>query len=207
MTHQIYTLQQLQSKSLSELKTLYRHIGASVKVADKRFKSAWANAIVAHQSSQVQKVKKLAVAVAQEAAVISPLPEWDCTIPKWSTPAAICPDCNGHGCGNCNYRGTRAVDLCTPVDEYRLQYLAKTDTQTAYNAYNQGVPLGILFKVRNSEEVWENAPTTYYWQCGHDVKYWSVKEAIVALEKLTSLPKKRASSIEVPAESMELLAA
>ncbi|HYX17485.1 MAG TPA: hypothetical protein VE944_24640 [Nostoc sp.] len=206
--HQLYTVEQLQAKSLFELKTIYAQIGASVKVADKRFKSAWVNAIVTHQSSQVQKVNDLAVAqveleknVSQQAQEISPPAEWDCTVPKWISPAAICPDCNGHGCGNCNYRGTRAVDLCTPVDEYRLQYLAKTDTQTAYNAYNGTEPLGILFKVRNSEEVWENAPTTYYWQCGSEVKYWSAKEAIVALEKLTS------PSVSVVNESMELLAA
>ena len=56
MTHQIYTVQQLFTKSLSELKTIYTQIGASVEVADKRCKSLWLNAIVAHQSSQVQKV-------------------------------------------------------------------------------------------------------------------------------------------------------
>ena len=56
MTHQLYTEQQLQAKSLSELKTIYTQIGASVEVADKRCKSLWVNAIVAHQSSQVQKV-------------------------------------------------------------------------------------------------------------------------------------------------------
>ncbi|MFN6559985.1 MAG: hypothetical protein RMY28_009275 [Nostoc sp. ChiSLP01] len=52
MTHQIYTLQQLQPKSLAELKAIYSQLGASVKVADKRSKSAWAKAIIAHQSSQ-----------------------------------------------------------------------------------------------------------------------------------------------------------
>ncbi|MEH2070047.1 MAG: hypothetical protein V7K47_18110 [Nostoc sp.] len=58
MTHQLYTPEQLQAKPLSELKTIYSQIGAAVEVADKRCKSAWVNAIVAHQSSQVQKVEQ-----------------------------------------------------------------------------------------------------------------------------------------------------
>lgn len=64
--------------------------------------------------------------------------------------------------------------------------MGKTDSQTAYKAYNGTVALGILFKVRNVDEVWENDPKTYYWQCGNGVNYWSAKEAIEALEKLTS---------------------
>ncbi len=59
MTHQLYTEQQLQAKSLSELKTIYTQIGADVEVADKRSKAAWVNAIVTHQSSQVQKVESV----------------------------------------------------------------------------------------------------------------------------------------------------
>jgi len=57
MTHQIYSLQQLQAKSLTELKTIYSQVGASVEVADKRCKSLWLNAIVTHQTKQVQKVE------------------------------------------------------------------------------------------------------------------------------------------------------
>ncbi len=157
---------------------------------------------------QIYSLQQLAVAqVEQQAAVVSPLLEWDNTVPSWNQPAAICPDCDGHGCGNCNYRGTRAVDLCTPKDDYRLVYMGKTDTQIAYKAYNGNEPLGILFRVRNVEEVWENDPKTYYWQCGNEMKYWSVQDAIVALDKLTSPPRERASSIEVPTENMELIAA
>ncbi|MFB2769815.1 hypothetical protein ACE1AT_11080 [Pelatocladus sp. BLCC-F211] len=54
--HPLYTEQQLQAKSLVELKAIYSQIGASVEVADKRCKSAWVEAIVTHQSSQIQKV-------------------------------------------------------------------------------------------------------------------------------------------------------
>ncbi len=57
MTHQLYTVEQLQAKSLSELKTIYAQLGASVEVADKRSKAAWVNAIVAHQFSQIEKVE------------------------------------------------------------------------------------------------------------------------------------------------------
>ncbi|MDZ8240570.1 MAG: hypothetical protein RMZ69_26040 [Nostoc sp. ChiQUE01a] len=216
--HQLYTEQQLQAKSLSELKTIYSQVGANVEVVDKRRKSAWANAIVAHQTNQVQKIdvsvapssifeSQAVTQVEQQASRISPLSEWDNTIPEWNPPAAICPDCNGHGCGNCNYRGSRAVDLCTPQDDYRLVYMGKTDSQTAYKAYNGSEPLGILFRVRNIDEVWENDPKTYYWQCGNEMNYWSAKEAIVALEKLTSPARERAAMIEIPTENMELVAA
>lgn len=61
--HPLYTESQLQSKSLSELKAIYTELGAAVEVSDKRTKSAWVNAIVAHQSTQVQKVDE-SVAVA-----------------------------------------------------------------------------------------------------------------------------------------------
>jgi hypothetical protein len=56
MTHQLYTEQQLLSKTLSELKTIYTQIGAAVEVGDKRSKSAWVNAIIAHQSLQVESI-------------------------------------------------------------------------------------------------------------------------------------------------------
>ncbi|MEH1777099.1 hypothetical protein [Nostoc sp.] len=55
--HQLYTVEQLQAKSLSEVKVIYTQIGAAVEVADKRCKSLWMNAIVTYQSSQVQKVE------------------------------------------------------------------------------------------------------------------------------------------------------
>ncbi len=63
--HPLYTEQQLQAKSLSELKAIYSQIGASVEVADKRCKSAWVDAIVAHQSSQLLHVDEQAIAQAQ----------------------------------------------------------------------------------------------------------------------------------------------
>ncbi|QKQ75151.1 hypothetical protein [Nostoc sp. TCL240-02] len=126
--------------------------------------------------------------------------EWDFTPLKWNMPAAICPDCDGHGCGNCGYRGTRAENLCTPVNSYRLTYVGKTDLQTAHNVYLDGKFLGILFKVRNADEVWENDTKTYYWRCGDGVRYWSVKEAVEALSRVTT-------PVEVPLLSRELVAA
>jgi hypothetical protein len=132
---------------------------------------------------------------------LTPPAEWDFTLPKFSCrPGAICPDCDGHGCGNCSYRGTCAEDLCTPVDDYRLTYVGRTDIQTAHNMYNDGEFLGILFKVRNAQELWENDPKTYYWRCGDGVKYWSVRDAVVALSKITAVE-------EVPGVSRELIAA
>ncbi|MBD6621040.1 hypothetical protein FNW02_36285 [Komarekiella sp. 'clone 1'] len=56
-----------------------------------------------------------------------PLSDWNFTPPKFDSPsAAICRNCDGHGCSNCSYRGTRAVNLCTPVDDYRLTYVGRT---------------------------------------------------------------------------------
>ncbi len=62
------------------------------------------------------------------------------------------------------------------------------------------IVLGILFKVRNAEEVWENDPKTYYWRCGDGVRYWSVKEAVEALSRVTA-------PIELPQLRRELIAA
>jgi hypothetical protein len=136
----------------------------------------------------------------QKLQLLTPTAEWDFTLTKWNMPAAICPDCGGHGCGNCGYRGTRAEDLCTPVDSYRLTYVGRTDLQTAHNVYLDGEFLGILFKVRNADEVWENDPKTYYWRCGDGVLYWSVKEAVEALSRVTA-------PIELPQVRRELVAA
>lgn len=139
-------------------------------------------------------------ATTEQPIVVQSLSDWDFTLPKWNTPAAICPDCGGHGCGNCSYRGTRAENLCTPVDGYRLTYVGKTDLQTAENVYLDGEFLGILFKVRNADEVWENDPKTYYWRCGDGVRYWSIREAVEALRRVT-IP------VELPFLSRELIAA
>ena len=132
--------------------------------------------------------------------ILTSLAQWDFTPLKWNTPAAICPDCDGHGCGNCSYRGTRAEDLCTPVDGYRLMYVGRTDIQTAENVYLDGEFLGILFKVRNADESWENDPKTYYWRCGDGVRYWSVREAVEVLSRATA-------PIELPQVCRELVAA
>ncbi|QKQ75105.1 hypothetical protein [Nostoc sp. TCL240-02] len=135
----------------------------------------------------------------QKPRILTSLAQWDFTPLKWNMPAAIYPDCGGHGCGNCSYRGTRAEDLCTPVDGYRLTYVGRTDTQTAHNVYLDGEFLGILFKVRNADEVWENDTKTYYWQRSNGVKYWSVKEAVEALSRVTA-------PVELPLLSRELIA-
>ncbi|MBG1265535.1 hypothetical protein F8S12_03415, partial [Nostoc sp. WHI] len=103
-------------------------------------------------------------------------------------------------CGNCGYRGTRAEDLCEPVDGYRLTYVGRTEIQTAHNVYLDSEFLGIVFKVRNADELWENDPKTYYWRCGDGVQYWSVKEAIVALSKVKAVE-------EMPQVRRELVAA
>jgi hypothetical protein len=86
------------------------------------------------------------------------------------------------------------------VDGYRLTYVGRTDLQTAHNVYLDGEFLGIVFKVRNTDESWENDPKTYYWRCGDGVQYWSVREAVesFALAPVTS---------EVPQVSLELAVA
>jgi hypothetical protein len=89
---------------------------------------------------QPEEVKEQA---AEQPIIVQPLSDWDFTPPKFNChPGVICPDCDGHGCGNCSYRGTRAEDLCTPVDGYRLTYVGKTDIQTAHNVYIDGEFLG-----------------------------------------------------------------
>ncbi|WP_341529954.1 hypothetical protein WKK05_11945 [Nostoc sp. UHCC 0302] len=110
------------------------------------------------------------------------LVEWDFSIPKWNSPAAICPTCNGSGCGNCNYHGIRAVDLCQPQDNYRLHYLGRTDIQTAYNIYKGDEHLGIVFRVRNCDCFWENDPAAYHWLSQGGVMSSSVKDAIKGLK-------------------------
>jgi hypothetical protein len=136
----------------------------------------------AYEEFQAEKVP-----VPEQPVMVQPLSDWDFTLPKFNCPpAAICPDCEGHGCGNCSYRGTRAEDLCTPVDGYRLTYVGCTDLQTAHNVYLDSEFLGIIFKVRNADELWSNDPKTSYWRCGDGVRYWSVKEAVEALSRVTA---------------------
>jgi hypothetical protein len=56
MTHQIYSQQQLQLKSVAQLKQIYSEIACTVEVSDKRCKDAWISAIVNYQASKVQKL-------------------------------------------------------------------------------------------------------------------------------------------------------
>ncbi|MBD2248492.1 hypothetical protein [Nostoc sp. FACHB-888] len=56
MTHQIYSQQQLQLKSIARLKQIYSEIACTVEVSDKRCKDAWISAIVNYQASKIQKV-------------------------------------------------------------------------------------------------------------------------------------------------------
>jgi hypothetical protein len=56
MTYPAYTYQQLQRKSLDQLKAIYAQLASAIEVTDKRCKDAWINAIIAHQSSQLKKV-------------------------------------------------------------------------------------------------------------------------------------------------------
>ena len=56
MTHQIYSHQQLQLKSIARLKQIYSEIACTVEVSDKRCKDAWISAIVNYQASKIQKV-------------------------------------------------------------------------------------------------------------------------------------------------------
>ncbi|MBW4675948.1 MAG: hypothetical protein KME52_18575 [Desmonostoc geniculatum HA4340-LM1] len=55
MTRQIYTVQQLQELKLGQIKTIALTLGVTPE-GDKRETETWVNAIVAHQSSQVQKI-------------------------------------------------------------------------------------------------------------------------------------------------------
>ncbi|MBD6620880.1 hypothetical protein FNW02_35400 [Komarekiella sp. 'clone 1'] len=56
MTHNIYSHQQLQLKSIARLKQIYSEIGCTVEVQDKRCKDAWMNAIAQYQASKLEKV-------------------------------------------------------------------------------------------------------------------------------------------------------
>ncbi len=56
MTHQIYSQQQLQLKSIARLKQIYNEIACTVKVSDKRYKNSWISAIANFQASKIQKL-------------------------------------------------------------------------------------------------------------------------------------------------------
>jgi hypothetical protein len=56
MTHQIYSQQQLQLKSIARLKQIYSEIACTAEVSDKRCKDSWISAIAEYQASKIQKV-------------------------------------------------------------------------------------------------------------------------------------------------------
>ncbi len=58
MTYTSYKAQRLQKKSIARLKEIHREIGCTVEVTDRHCKDTWVNAIITHQSSQLEKVHK-----------------------------------------------------------------------------------------------------------------------------------------------------
>ena len=56
MTHIIYSQQQLQLKSIAQLKQIYSEIACTVEVSDKRSLDSWISAIAEYQASKVQKL-------------------------------------------------------------------------------------------------------------------------------------------------------
>jgi hypothetical protein len=56
MTHQIYSHQQLQLKSIARLKQIYSEIACTVEVSDKTCKDSWITAIANFQASKIQKL-------------------------------------------------------------------------------------------------------------------------------------------------------
>ncbi|WP_230966481.1 hypothetical protein [Nostoc sp. NZL] len=74
MTHQIYSHQQLQLKSIAQLKQIYSEIGCTVEVNDKRCKDSWISAIAsgardAIADYQASKIQKLTPAAPDEQAL------------------------------------------------------------------------------------------------------------------------------------------
>ena len=81
MTHPIYAQQQLQRKTLNQLKTIYAQLDTKTEVLDKRCKESWVKAIITHQSTQLHKVDNQALAqaeldnyIADQAQVVAPEP-------------------------------------------------------------------------------------------------------------------------------------
>ncbi|ACC85027.1 hypothetical protein [Nostoc punctiforme] len=81
MTHPIYTQQQLQRKTLNQLKTIYAQLDTKTEVSDKRCKESWVNAIITDQSTKLQKVDNQALAqaeldnyIADQAQAVAPEP-------------------------------------------------------------------------------------------------------------------------------------
>jgi hypothetical protein len=74
MTHQIYSQQQLQLKSIARLKQIYSEIACTAEVSDKRCKDSWITAIASRAPEaiaeyQASKIQKLAPAAPDEQAI------------------------------------------------------------------------------------------------------------------------------------------
>ncbi|MEA5508075.1 hypothetical protein VB735_34340, partial [Halotia wernerae UHCC 0503] len=72
MTYQIYSQQQLQLKSLDQLKQIYSEIGCTAYVMDRRCKDAWMDAIAPYQASILEKVAPTTPDEQATAQVIAP---------------------------------------------------------------------------------------------------------------------------------------
>ncbi|BAT56689.1 hypothetical protein NOS3756_57010 (plasmid) [Nostoc sp. NIES-3756] len=69
MTHQIYSHQSLERKSIARLKQIYSEIGCTTTVRDRRCKDAWISAIAQHQAQRIHRIAPAALdqqAIAQE---------------------------------------------------------------------------------------------------------------------------------------------
>ncbi|MBD2303540.1 hypothetical protein [Nostoc sp. FACHB-190] len=74
MTHNIYTAQQLQSKTLPQLRQTYAEIGCTVPIQDKRRRDEWISAIASYQSTHIQKIAQaeLDSHIADQAQAVAP---------------------------------------------------------------------------------------------------------------------------------------
>ncbi|BAY42019.1 hypothetical protein NIES2111_64150 (plasmid) [Nostoc sp. NIES-2111] len=61
MTHQIYSHQSLERKSIARLKQIYSEIGCTTTVRDRRCKDAWISAIAQHQAQRIHRIASAAL--------------------------------------------------------------------------------------------------------------------------------------------------
>jgi hypothetical protein len=61
MTHQIYSHQSLERKSIARLKQIYSEIGCTTTVRDRRCKDAWISAIAQHQAQRIHRIAPAAL--------------------------------------------------------------------------------------------------------------------------------------------------
>ncbi|BAY73273.1 hypothetical protein NIES23_61010 (plasmid) [Trichormus variabilis NIES-23] len=61
MTHVIYTHQQLQHKSIADLKQIYSDIGCTVELGNRYSKNAWIAAIAQHQAQRIHRIAPAAL--------------------------------------------------------------------------------------------------------------------------------------------------